>query len=196
MEEPERPQINLKDPLLAAFLAWLVPGLGHAYQGRYAKAILFFVFIVGTFVFGVYLGSSHEVGVGRVVYASWREPDRRPHYFAQLGAGLLALPALVQANRVHEGKEPLWHGFMAPPRLDPEGNAQNPPALADQPTLSDLHKNLNRFFDMGQWYTVIAGLLNVLAIYDAWAGPAFPEQQKKEDEGEEAQDEKKAESGS
>jgi hypothetical protein len=185
MEDSQRPEINLKDPLLAAFLAWLLPGLGHAYQGRYAKAILFFVFIVGTFIFGVYLGSSGEVGVGRVVYASWREEDRRFSYLAQVCVGLPALPALVQANRVHNGKEPLWHGFMAPPQLDPDQNAQNPPGLANEPTLSALHKNLNRFFELGTLYTVVAGLLNVLAIYDAWEGPAFPEPQQNEEEDEE-----------
>ena len=125
MEDPDRPVINLKDPLLAAFLAWLLPGLGHAYQGRYAKAILFFVFIMGTFVFGVYLGSSNEVGVGRVVYASWREEDRRFAYLGQIGVGLPALPALLQANRAHNGKEPLWHGFMAPPQLDPDQSNRN-----------------------------------------------------------------------
>ena len=29
--------INLKQPEFAAFLAWLVPGLGHLYQGRTKK---------------------------------------------------------------------------------------------------------------------------------------------------------------
>ena len=159
------------------------PGLGHAYQGRCAKAILFFVFIVGTFVFGVYLGSSREMGVGHVVYASWREQDRQFAYLAQVCVGLPAIPALVQANRVHNGKEP-YGGFVAPPQLDPDQGA-NPAALANQPTLSDLKKNLNRFFDLGQLYTVVAGLLNVLAIYDAWEGPAYPEPRKKEEEEEE-----------
>jgi hypothetical protein len=187
--EDQRPVINLKDPLLAAFLAWLLPGLGHAYQGRYAKAILFFVFIVGTFAFGVYLGSSSEVGWGRVVYASWRDEDRRFSYLGQICVGLPALPALVQANRVHNDREPLLHGFMAPPQLDPEQNNRNPPALANQPTLSALHKNLNRFFELGTLYTVVAGLLNVLAIYDAWEGPALPEPQAKKEDDEESGEE-------
>ena len=45
-------EIDLKDPRLAAFLAWLVPGLGHIYQGRTGKGVLFFVCIVGTFFYG------------------------------------------------------------------------------------------------------------------------------------------------
>ena len=32
-------------------------------------------------------------------------------------------------------------------------------------------KRLGRLFDIGTLYTVLAGLLNLLVIYDAWAGP-------------------------
>ena len=45
------PAIDLKDPALAALLAWLIPGLGHWYQGRRAKAVLFFVCIMGLFAY-------------------------------------------------------------------------------------------------------------------------------------------------
>ena len=31
----------------------------------------------------------------------------------------------------------------------------------------------NRAFELGTVFTMIAGLLNILAIYDAWRGPAF-----------------------
>lgn len=36
-----------KDPWLAVFLSRLIPGLGHAYQGNWLFALLFFVLIVG-----------------------------------------------------------------------------------------------------------------------------------------------------
>jgi hypothetical protein len=35
--QPEPVSIDLRDPWLAAFLAWLVPGLGHMYQRRWGK---------------------------------------------------------------------------------------------------------------------------------------------------------------
>lgn len=174
-----RPAINLKDPALAAFLAWLIPGLGHLYQGRTAKAILLFVCIMGTFVFGVWLGGSSELGWGRVVYASWRPEDRRLPYLCQIGVGLPAMPALVQASRARSNKPLWWKGFMAPP------------SDRNFPTLDDLHKELGHCFELGTVYTMIAGLLNILAIYDAWGGPVFSERKK---EGEDEDDEKEEDS--
>ena len=158
-------EIDLKDPPLAAFLAWLIPGAGHIYQGRTGKGILFLVCILGTFLYGFYLGGGH------VVYASLRPEDRRLPYLCQVGVGLPALPALVQAMRVRSGKQPLWSGFMAPPNLrgrpnDPQGLPRNHP---DE--LAFWHHQLHAYFELGTVYTMIAGLLNVLAIYDAWSGP-------------------------
>jgi hypothetical protein len=171
----EEQTINLKDPFLAAFLAWLLPGLGHYYQGRTAKAILFFVCILGTFAYGVYLGGSRELGWGRVVYASWTADDKRIPYLGQVAVGLPALPALVQNMRVRSGKPPLLGGFMAPPQSS--FAAQNE---ANQPTLDMLHKKLHRYFELGTVYTLIAGLLNILAIYDAFGGPVFLEKKDEE----------------
>ncbi|HEY2839074.1 MAG TPA: DUF6677 family protein [Pirellulales bacterium] len=167
----------LKDPVLAATLAWLIPGLGHWYQGRRSKALLFFVCILGTFVFGLYLGE------GRVVYASMRPGDNRFPYFCQVAVGLPALPALVQAYRVNHRDAPinfgLWKDFMVPPALTRPG--QDNPSELDK-----LHKRLNRFFELGTVYTMVAGLLNVLAIYDAFAGPAEGNPSNKRGEGGEA----------
>ena len=160
-DEPR--SVDLRDPEVAAFLAWLVPGLGHLYQRRTAKAILYFVCILGTFLYGIYLGGNSRLGWGRVVYASWKPDDKRISYFGQVGAGLIALPALVQATWARHNNSSLWNGFMAPPgdRADT--------------TLDNLQKDLNRNFELGTVYTLVAGLLNVLAIYDAWCGPVFAE---------------------
>lgn len=168
-EEPI--EIDLKDPVFAAFLAWLLPGLGHWYQGRRHKAILFFVCILGTFIYGLYLGE------GRVVYASWRENDHRLFYVCQVGAGLPALPALIQAKRDKPIQVPIFkdQNFMAPPSVS--SSTQGPPDELDH-----LHKRLNHYWELGTLYTAIAGLLNILAIYDAWGGPAFSIPAKNEDE--------------
>jgi len=176
-------RVDLKDPALAAFLAWLIPGLGHLYQRRLPKAALFFICIMGTFTYGVFLGGSAKMGFGRSVYFSWRPGDKRLPYLCQVGAGLPAMPALVQAKRLSSGKKVWLNGFMAPPRIPTPENVGD--ANQDQPTASELQKRLSRYLELGMAYTMIAGLLNVLAIYDAWGGPVFTETAKKEDDEEE-----------
>lgn len=166
--------VVLKDPWTAAFLAWLLPGLGHWYQARRAKAILFFVCIMGLFIYGCYLGSRKDLGYARVVYASFRQGDMRLYYLCQIGVGLPAMPALVQSARVRQGKTPLWNHFMAPPRLGTDDG--------DPPTLSRLCYELHSYFDLGSLYTAIAGLLNLLVVFDAFSGPIFPESSERRQE--------------
>lgn len=160
--------IDLKDPRLAAFLAWLVPGLGHFYQGRRGKGALFFVCIVGTFVYGMWLGG------GRVVYASVPSPLTRWQYFCQLGVGLPALPAIVQRERIKDGKEPLvadW--FMRPPRMQGDFRSKDDSnnVVTHPDEAAKWNHDYGDMFELGTVFTVIAGLLNLLVIFDAYGGP-------------------------
>jgi len=184
-------EIDLKDPRLAAFLAWLVPGLGHLYQGRTGKGVLFFVCIVGTFLYGMYIGN------GRVVYASTtdvfsRQFLERWQYICQIGVGLPALPAFVQTWRVESNKAPLLgDNFMRPParaprqsedRTDPSHTVHHPDELAQW------NYEQGEYFEIGTVFTVIAGLLNILVIFDAYGGPLviMPPDEKKNDNKDEA----------
>ena len=153
-------EVDLRNPVAAGILAWLIPGAGHIYQGRHAKGVLFAVCILGTYFFGLAIGGGH------VVYASWAQNDRRWQYFCQVGAGLPALPAIVQNRRVRAGKQPLLGDWMAPPAFVWPKEGGDP--------LHDWHKRYHVFFELGTLYTMIAGLLNVLAIYDATSGPFVP----------------------
>jgi hypothetical protein len=157
-------EIDLRNPAWAAFWAWLWPGSGHLYQRRYAKGVLFMVCILGTFFIGLTLGNGH------VVYASWEKNDKRWQYFCQLGVGAPALPALLQRHRMQRGQEPLFGGLMAPPRYVAQSDH---PRELEQDELAKWHLDLNSRFELGTLYTMIAGLLNVLAIYDAFAGPVI-----------------------
>ena len=153
-------EVDLRNPVVAALWAWIWPGAGHMYQRRYAKGTLFMVCVLGIYFFGLSMCSGH------VVYASWRESDKRWQYICQLGVGAPALPALVQSHQVRNNRKPFGNGFMAPPPvISADAN------VADD--LSDLHLQYHTFFEMGTLYTMIAGLLNVLAIYDAFAGPVI-----------------------
>jgi hypothetical protein len=209
------------------------------YQRRWGKGSLFMVCILGTFFYGLWIGG------GRVVYASFREPefrDWRWAYVAQVANGLPALPAVVQAIRTGgpNPKAPLFDGFMAPPmrysqkvprewvvaqhaaeveREKAEANQEtNPPEYEYAPRyFAEFQNNPNTqehyihyepkandpvspsatdqngqwnarygaYYDLGTVFTVIAGLLNILAIWDAWGGPLIilpkpkPEKEKK-----------------
>ena len=43
----------------------------------------------------------------------------------------------------------------------------------DEPLLNDELRNSDKKYELGWMYTVIAGVLNILVIYDAFAGAAF-----------------------
>ncbi|MCO6046092.1 hypothetical protein NG895_19505 [Aeoliella sp. ICT_H6.2] len=198
------PEVDLRNARLAAFLAWLVPGLGHLYQRRTGKGLLFMITILGTFAYGMYLGG------GRVVYASSTRPPipmgisrqaiarafenaGRWHYFCQLPVGVVALPAYVQAWRVESGKAPLdlfGDNFERPPytpldaeRLFPnksktERDAEyfqtkdfNEEIVYHATEQQKWNHDLNYNFELGTVFTMVAGLLNVLAICDARWGP-------------------------
>ena len=146
------------------------------YQRRYAKGLLFMVCILGTYFYGLALGGGHSV------YASFTKNDRRWQYICQIGVGLPALPAVVQNIRVAKMKKPpLFGGIMAPPYQydprDPQNSLDINPEGADR--LAEWHRRYP--FEMATLYTMVAGLLNVLAIYDAYAGPMAtpPEEEKK-----------------
>lgn len=161
-------EIDLRDPHFAAFLAWMWPGLGHFYQRRYAKGMLFMVCILGTYFFGLALGE------GKVVYANWTPEEHRWQYALQLGVGLPAAPAIVQYAAVKQAGAPLGGYFMAPPK--PSRIIDRDPAPEEiTNTLPEWHERLNIRFELGTLYTMVAGLLNILAIYDALAGPALSE---------------------
>ncbi len=199
---PSQPEIDLRDPWLAAFLAWLVPGLGHIYQRRWGKGGLFMTCILATFFYGLWLGGGH------VVYASFREADTHYAYICQVATGLPALPAIIQSVRANSvpPKVPLWDGLMAPPLVrnqivprawleseqvknpndedlrsfepydqsDPKGLYMRYVQQGEGDQSHRWQYQQGFYYDLGTVFTMIAGLLNVLAIWDAWGGPATP----------------------
>src|SRR4030095_11206543 len=53
--------------------------------------------------------------------------------------------------------------------------------MPDENELNRLQRDGNKRWDLGWVYTVIAGVLNLLVIYDALAGPAFGVYDRKDD---------------
>ena len=165
-------ELNLRNRHLAALLAWLIPGAGHYYQRRYFKSAVFFLCIMSSFLIGMFVAG------GRCVYASWNQTEKRWQYGLQAGIGLPAMPAMFQAWRQRNGLKP-WGTFMVAP--------------ANTDVLDDWNKDMASGFDMGTLYTMIAGLLNVLVVFDAYAGPLPPPtstKRKKDGDGEPPPDSK------
>ncbi|TWT48244.1 DUF6677 family protein [Botrimarina hoheduenensis] len=173
--------LQLKNPGRAALLAWLFPGLGHLYQGRIAKGVLFGVAIVALFVFGF------VVGGGRVAYAATGPVLPSPVRFVmerwpfpcQAGIGAVAIPALMERARYNAGEGPLLGGAFYPPRtgeraargpkIESRDTAGNTVTHPDE--LAQWHYEYGYYFELGTIYTVVAGLLNLLVVYDAYSGP-------------------------
>jgi Family of unknown function (DUF6677) len=260
-------KIDLKTPWVALVLAFLVPGAGHFYQGRRFKGTVYMACILGTFLFGMFLGEwrpvywTENAGQGRF----GRPAKKNLGFLAQAGVGTPAIFAYLQSRRYHSlGNQPaiqnapevkgnrdeplattidaeftgvleykdgrpqqpvsgrlhlepwnrtfkgtletangnlqLGNSLFVDSRIlgDPErlvqagivdGDATNevgritgsiPRGLAswlfaplDDQVLQDLNRRLNKRFEMALVYTWIAGLLNILAIWDAVQGPAY-----------------------
>jgi TM2 domain-containing membrane protein YozV len=165
----EKNQTVIWSPL-AGFLSYLVPGLGQIYQGRVAKGILFLICLYGLFFYGMALGDWSNVYLPDTARENnpWNLPTtmaniyNRLHYAGQFWIGAVAWPAIYHyANADEAGNQ---GGLF--------GNFQKTPSEVE---LNNLQRNGDKRWDLGWVYTVIAGVLNILVIYDALAGPAFAE---------------------
>ncbi len=166
---------------VAAVLSYLIPGLGQIYQGRIAKGILFFVCVYTLFFIGLYLGSGSVPIRGEVYTVSSNVylPDtaeknnpfglprlaanlyNRPQFAGQFWVGIAAWPAVWQYlnydDRQEQGDSLLGHFERTP----------------SESALNAVHTSGDKLLELGWVFTVIAGVLNVMVIYDALAGPAF-----------------------
>lgn len=170
------PEPHKRDPL-AAFLSFLLPGLGQVLQGRVGKGILYFVCLYSLFFYGWWIGQKKNVwlpverlpdaelpivgkfgGLPKALY-------HRPQFLGQFWIGVASWPALLQyaaAPPPDAGVPQEPHGFL--------GVYMQAPPEAE---LNTLQRNADKTWDLGWVYTVIAGVLNILVIYDALAGPVI-----------------------
>ena len=267
-------RVNLKNPLIAALLAYLIPGAGHWYQGRRFKATIYSVCILSLFIWGMILGNWQPV-YSQLVYQTDRVTPQMEKkvpttkfsfgYAAQFFNGAMALPALVQESRLRNEQVRIDHldselqsdfvgmvsdfsgrgddlqivtGTMTIAPVNPSGGEAVTGTLkasaadgkvleyglggqirlgrevfgsprreiecrivsvdgeelnidktlrgtisrsflnwyqapCDSQELDRLHGDLSRKFDIASVFTWIAGLLNLLAIWDAADGPAY-----------------------
>jgi hypothetical protein len=168
---PEPPPPPVKLDYLAAVLSYLIPGLGQLYQGRVRKGLLFLVSLYALFFYGMSLGHwqnvylpeyekgegqpARKMGLGTSIYTRFQ-------FVGQVPIGVVAWPAVYQymVYQNHTDENAPLNGWMRAPSLQ---------------RLNDLQRDGDKTWDLGWVYTIIAGVLNVLVIYDALAGPAFRE---------------------
>jgi len=149
----------------AAILSFLIPGLGQIYQGRYGKGLLFMVCLLGMFFLGQAMGQWQNVYLPREDGARQLSLPgsvmQRWHFMGQFWIGVSSFPAL-------------WQYWRTPAQLPP---GENPPfwdnyqKAPDEAKLNEFLVSSDKSPDLGWVYTVIAGMLNILVIYDAYAGP-------------------------
>ena len=174
--------------LAAALLSFLIPGLGQIFQGlaeknfnRFSKGVFFLVALGGMFFYGMWLGKWQNVYLAPVakekpVFILGRQAPTlagdlwtRMHYVGQFWIGIAAWPTLIHYYAPDSALSNMFGDFQ---RVPPKGM-----------TLEQAEKEMNRIqvdpamgrlWDIGWVYTVIAGVLNILVIFDAGGGPLFP----------------------
>lgn len=140
---------------VAGLLAWLVPGMGHVYLGRVKRGVILFITITATFWAGVAVGGVMTVDSR---YDRW-------WFYAQSLTGAHGLIGWYRQEKVYEdvGREL---------KIDQIAPAAGGRPDSDQMRIdSKLQEKgivlANPSEGVARPYSGIAGLLNLLCIFDA-----------------------------
>lgn len=175
MPPAHEPDLQQEPSVLAGLLSYLVPGLGQIYQGRFGKGLLFMTSLLGMFFLGQAMGNWRNVympavdvgpgGAEVLVRKPLASVYNRWHFAGQFWIGMAAWPAIWQFYDLPMPKQDenaFWHHYQRAPQ-----NWQ------DEQEINEFLTESDKTPDLGWVYTVIAGMLNILVIYDAFAGPAY-----------------------
>ena len=186
-------------------LGQILQGVVSGNRRRLWKGVFFLVSLLGMFFYGQWLGNWRVVYLAHyqeeVIQAEKRGEAKqalrwpwgavmsplagdlraRLPYLGQVWIGVAAWPALWN---YYMPDRPIFGSYQLSPGALKKDEARDRKELlseADQID-SDLQfaPGMGRIFDVAWMYTAIAGIMNLLVIYDAWAGPIrlVPEPQK------------------
>ena len=140
---------------LALVLAWVVPGLGHLLIGHKARGVVFMVTIHALFALGLLIGGIRAIN----------PPDQAIWTYTQFLSGW---PMLI-ANRVEKNAQNELAALTTQfDREAPTGEslaqkqARTIQFIADHPSFA----NHPKIQDLGAVYCGIAGMLNLLVMFD------------------------------
>ncbi|MFP4355160.1 MAG: DUF6677 family protein [Phycisphaerae bacterium] len=145
--------------IIAAALAWLIPGAGHLYLGRWQRALIIFLVITLTFWTGMALGGVLTVDY---YYERW-------WFLAQMFAGIHGVIGWYMQDQLYDrlmAEHPEELGKLEPVAgpVVPEQQVQVDVYLAKEGVaLTDPTSVVARA------YSGVAGLLNLMCIFDALA---------------------------
>ena len=139
--------------LLAAVLAWLVPGAGHAYIGRTKRGLIIFFTIGATFWAGIAMGG---VLTCDARYERW-------WFAAEMMTGTHGLVGWHRQNQLYRDVDD------KPPLASPErGGRPGERRMILDSKLAERNVALVYPVDIAaRAYAGVAGLLNLLCIFDA-----------------------------
>jgi len=141
-DPPARARVS---PLAPCVLAWIVPGLGHAWLGRRGRGAAFFTVVVATFVLGIASGGASTV-IDR----------QQPLSYLAIVDNLALGPLDFVARR-------LTIGELVYRLPDPEADPRRHEILArvrDRVRIPT--------YEYGSTFLLTAGLMNILLILDAF----------------------------
>src|SRR6476646_5840533 len=92
-------RIRLRAPVFAAILTFILPGLGHLFQDRVFKGLVYGICITGMFMYGSALAEWKAVQGPPFEYRQKNRTLMALKYAAQFGMGTPALAALWQTRR-------------------------------------------------------------------------------------------------
>jgi hypothetical protein len=142
--------------IVAVFLAWLIPGAGHAYVGRVARGAVIFVTIGATFWAGVAIG-----GVMTMDYYF-----ERWWFVAQMLTGVHGLIGWQRQSQVYErmaGEEPR----IGLPRPAPGGVVTSQQVRIDEWLSGEGIALVAPNDKLARSFAGVAGLLNLMCVFDA-----------------------------
>lgn len=139
---PVRPRVS---PIVPCLLAWLLPGLGHAWLGRTGRAVAFFLIVLATFALGIASGGS----------ASVIDRQQPLSFLATLdGIALGPLDLVARWKTLGEIVYALPDSESDPRRQAILGRIRERVKIAT--------------FEYGSTFLLTAGLMNILLILDAF----------------------------